>query len=157
MIDKLIEYDPFHRPSPYDVLELKQGTKASAKEIGRAYNNLKKKARRIKDLKERAARMEALDRAKEQLQRPENRVLFDFFMLGGDLFTDLCDSLGARLAKKDLPTERALRGLLQVGQYDDLLPRPLDQFQKDFDIEQEVQWFSKPYDEEESLTILSMD
>lgn len=151
------EYDPFHRPSPYDILEIKNGLKASAKEIGQAYNKLKRKARQLKDVKERAARMEALDRAKEQLQRPENRVLIDFFMLGDDLFADLCDRLGERLSRREIPTRKALGKLLSGGRFDDLLPHPLDQFTREFELIEDAQWFDEPYADDEPLEITTIE
>lgn len=115
-------YDPFRVPSPYEVIGVNKPLRASAKEIGKAYNKERRAARSIADLKERAARMEALDEAKEQLQRPENRVLVDFFLLGEDVFADLCVAVSGRLAEYPIPTGKVLGSILGKRRYDDLIP-----------------------------------
>ncbi len=157
MPDNMAHHDPFHRPSPYDVLEIQNGLKASAKDIGRAYNKLKRKARQLKDVKERAARMEALDLAKEQLQRPENRVLIDFFLLGEDLFADLCNAFGDQLSERDPPTNKALGKLMRGGRHDDLLPHPLDQFRGEIELPDVIEWYDDADSEDGPLVIEMVD
>lgn len=157
MPDKSPEFDPFHSPTPYAVLEIENGLQASAKDIGRAYNTLKRKARSISDVKARAARVEALDRAKEQLQRPENRVLIDFFLLGDALFADLCRALAARLATREMPVRTALRKVIRGGRYDDLLPRPLEQFEREFELPGNVHWYEEARADDGPLELVAIE
>jgi hypothetical protein len=132
MPSELKPVDPYQPPTPYDVLGIRNGLRASARDIGKAYNDAKKKARHIKDTKERAARMEELERAKEQLQRPDDRVLVDFFLLGDDVFGDLCIQWAQELGAREIATGQLLGPLLPKQPYDDLLPRPLEQFVSDY-------------------------
>lgn len=150
-------FDPFERPTPYEVLGVKKGIRATAKDIGKAYNKQKREARRLSDVKERAARMEALDRAKEQLQRPENRVLVDFFHLGNDVFADLSCDLGKRLGEVQLPTEKVVGPLLPKVRYDNLMPSTFDPFLGEFELEQEPRWHAEMDDDESQLALINMD
>ncbi|OHB83161.1 MAG: hypothetical protein A2V98_05750 [Planctomycetes bacterium RBG_16_64_12] len=146
-------YDPYSRPTPYEILGVPSGLCATAREIGRAYNKEKRKARHIADLKERAARMEKLDRAKEQLQRPENRVLVDFFLLGNDLFADLCMRFGQKLTGAEPPTQKALGALLSEHRHDDLVPRPLEQFLGEFRPVEDWEWYDDADQEQPTLRL----
>lgn len=119
------KYNPYHRPTPYDVLGLADGPAAPAREIGRVYNEQLRKARTIRDTGERSRRMDELKSARDRLLRPDDRVLLDFFLLGGDLFAALC----TRYADKILNTvtvsaAEVLGKLYRVRCHDDLLPNP---------------------------------
>jgi len=131
------KFNPYRRPTPYDILGLKDGTAATLRDIGRACNDQRKKARTIPDTAERAKRMKELDEAKAQLLRPEDRVLLDFFILGGQVFVELCCRYGQKFpADEKLPVDEVLGPLYPPRRYDDLLPeapeklvgelRPLD-------------------------------
>jgi hypothetical protein len=120
------KYNPYHRPTPYEVLELKQGPGATAKEIGKAVNDQKKKAKRIKDTIERAKRLEELDSAKDRLLRPDDRVLFDFFILGDQVFAEICRGFGRRITGDTLNTDKVVGHLYPSQKYDDLVPEVLD-------------------------------
>jgi hypothetical protein len=113
--------DPYAIPTAYDILGLQSGVQATAKEIGKAYNKQKQAAKRIPDTKQRAARLEEIDRAKDQLQRPDQRVLVDFFQLSNDLFGDLASLVSGRLAQGGLYTEKIVGRFLAPRPYDDLL------------------------------------
>ena len=134
-------YDPYRTPTPYDILGVKGGIRATAKEIGKAYNKAKKKARLIKDSKERAARMEQLDWAKEQLLRADSRVMIDFFLLSDDLFVDLAVDFGRKLAEAPIPTKEAIGPLMPDRPYDDLVPRPLEQLLEEFRLPPALEWY----------------
>jgi len=134
-------YDPYETPTPYETLGLKTGIHATAKEIGKSFNKATRKARHIKDSRERAARIQQLEWAKEQLQRPENRVMVDFFLLSDDLFVDLCVTYGQRLAAARLPTQEAIGPLMSKNKYDDLVPKSLDQFLGEFRLLKDLEWF----------------
>ena len=149
--------DPYQTPTPYDVLDIKKGIRATAKEIGKAYNKAQRRAKHIKNSEERAERMQQLDWAKEQLQRPENRVLADFFLLSDDLFADLCVSCGERLAETPLPTDEAIGPLLSASKYDDLVPRPLEAFLGEFHLLTDLEWFDEDRPDEGRLSLFSVD
>ncbi len=119
------KYDPYLSPSPYDVLGLRSGLKATTREIGAAYNKLKNEARKIKDTNERASRIKNLDDARSQLLKPDDRVLLDFFLLSEDIFKDLCVGYGDTLTPGTLDTGEVLGQLSAPRRPDDLMP-PLD-------------------------------
>ena len=49
-------HDPFHRPTPYEILGVKKGVKATAKEIGKAYNKEKRGSEEEKGEEEKGRR-----------------------------------------------------------------------------------------------------
>jgi hypothetical protein len=157
MSQTLEHYDPYQTPTPYDVLGVKKGVRATAKEIGKAYNKSLRKARHLKDSEQRAAKMAELEWAKERLQRPEDRVLVDFFILADDLFADLCVSCGDRLAAAPLPTQEAIGPLLSSQKYDDLVPRPLKQFLGEFQLVDDLAWFDDDDAENPQLPLCVVD
>src|SRR5207247_2176437 len=120
------KYNPYEQPTAYEVLGLKEGPKATLEDIARAYNEHKRKARLIKDTKERAARLVELDRARDRLLRPDDRVLLDFFLLSDDLFADLCCRYAQQLSEVDLPVAEVIAALHGGWPYDDLVPEKLD-------------------------------
>src|SRR4051795_10959017 len=97
--------DPYVKPGPYEILGIKNGARASASDVGRAFNEQTRRARSIRDTSERARKMKALQDAKAQLLKPEDRILIDFFDLGEDLFADLCTSASDKLATEPLEVE----------------------------------------------------
>lgn len=138
---ELDEFDPYQRPTPYELLGIANGVNATSRDIAKAFNQKKNEARLIKDVKERAARLGELEKTKDQLQRPEDRVLFDFFVLGSDLFVDLSTNLSGKLASGPLPCDEFVGQFTKDGEYDDLLPRPLNQFVSEFETCNEPQWY----------------
>jgi hypothetical protein len=141
------KYDPYRKPTPYDVLGLKEGLAVNAKDIGKAYNDEKKKARLIKDTAERAQRTAALDRARDELLRPDDRVLLDFFSLSSRLFADLCLHCSGKLAG-DLPPQTAdlLGGLRSERAYDDLAPADLQSLEQPFQLTEAPDFHLEPHD-----------
>lgn len=138
--------NPYRRPSPYEVLEVKKGPQASANDIGAAYNRARNEARRIKDTKQRAKRMQELEAAKEQLLRPDDRVLFDFFILGGEVFGDLCQSLGEKLADGELWTQKVTGALRATRGFDDLIPEHPQKAAGAFPLLEPLEFFDEPTD-----------
>ncbi len=152
-----LRLDPYQEPTAYEMLNIKKGIYATSKEIGKAYNKAQGRAKHIKSSEERAERMAQLEWAKEQLQRPENRVLVDFFLLGDDLFADLCVRCGERLAATPLPTGQVLGELFSANKYDDLVPRPLKAFCREFRLLNDLEWFENEGSSDERLSICSWD
>jgi hypothetical protein len=121
------QYNPYERPSPYEVLGLREGRGTSVEDVGRAYNEQKRKARLIKDTKERAARQAELDRARDRLLRPDDRVLVDFFALGDDLLPELCCRYAEQMRHEGLPAAELIAGLHEGRPHDDLVPEDPDE------------------------------
>jgi hypothetical protein len=140
------KYNPYVYPTPYDVLGLKKGLKATAAEIGRSYNDAIRKARRLRDLKERTKRIKELDGAKAQLLKPEDRVLMDFFLLGNDVFVDLCQSYAQKLAGAELPVAKIIGPLYPKRRYDDLVPEALDKVVSEFPLIETPDFHDEPRD-----------
>lgn len=139
-------YNPYRRPTAYEVLGIENSLYATAREIGgKAYNNQKKKARLIRDTKERARRMRELEEAKNQLLRPEDRILLDFFLLGDRLFEELCDSHGRKLAEKELPTSELLGSLHASRRNDDLVPEAPEKAAGTFQLVDDPVFFTEPH------------
>ncbi len=152
------KYNPFARPNAYDVLGItKKALHATSKDISKGYNKEKKAARRIKDTKERAKRLEELDAAKERLQRPEDRVMIDFFQLGDDIFAELCVNFGARLASQNLPTDKIIGPLLPKNRYDNLIPSPLEQLLTEFAPVEGLLWSNRASDDESTLQLCDVE
>lgn len=152
-----MNYDPFQHPTSYEILGVKKGIKATAKEIGKAYNKEKRAVRRISNVKERAARLEALDRAKDQLQRPEDRVLVDFFVLGEDLFGNLATDFSQKLATVELPTDKIIGPLMPKQSYDSLVPKSLKHFLSEFQLVEDPEWHDDIDSEQSRLPIAEFD
>lgn len=151
------KYDPYRHPTPYDVLEIREGLRADAKEIGKAYNRQRQEARRIKDISERAQRMKDLDRARDELLRPDDRVLLDFFGLSDKLFPELCLQFGRRLAsEKPLRTAEFLGGLSADRPYDDLVPADLGALEKPCGVPDQPTFYPEPRDEQR-LPLMDLD
>src|SRR4051812_25663617 len=101
-------YDPYLSPSPYEILGIRAGLKATARDIGAAWTQRKNEARKIKDTNERAQRIKDLDNAKARLLKPDDRVLLDFFLLGEEIFKDLCVGFGDKLTPGAIDTQEVL-------------------------------------------------
>jgi hypothetical protein len=155
MADKPEQVDPFGDSTPYDVLGIDKGPSATGRDVTRAYTEAKRKARRISDVKQRAARMKELDRAKEQLQRPGDRVLVDFFMLSEDTFGDLCIRVAKSMTELQMPTDEVLGPLLSK-RYDDLLPASREQFRREFHLLENMEFFDAADLEEARLPIVTL-
>lgn len=140
------QYDPYRKPSPYDVLGLSQGLEANAKDIGKAYNDEKLKAsRNIKDTGERARRIADLDKAKKQLLKPDDRVLLDFFGLSGHIFVELCEHVALRLAAAPPTPTSDLLGISRTERpFDDLLPADLATLEEAFATTEAPEFFLDP-------------
>lgn len=151
------KYDPYRHPTPYDVLGLKEGLRADAKAIGKAYNKERKEAARINETAERAQRMKDLDRARDELLRPDDRVLLDFFGLSDKLFPDLCLGYTRKLAGDQPPrTAELLGGLRAERPYDDLVPGDLGALEQPFALTDGPTSYPEPR-AEERLPLLEME
>jgi hypothetical protein len=140
------KYNPYQSPTPYEVLGLKQGVAATAREIGKAISDQQKKARRIKDLKERAERLKEIDEAKARLLRPDDRVQIDFFILGNRIFADLCCSFGRKLIDGELNTSKIIGPLYPASKYDNLIPEPLEKLSGEFHLVDSPEFYDDPAD-----------
>jgi hypothetical protein len=145
--------DPFRKPTPYEVLKLKHGIRSETRDISRAWNELSRDAKRESDVKARAARMQELDWAKSQLQRPESRALLDFFALSNQVFADLCISMASRMAEEIVDTAPILGRFSTTAQFDDLLPASFDNVTSDFHLDNVPRFFMEPADAQESLCL----
>lgn len=137
------KFNPYHRPSSYDVLGLADGPATPTREIGRVYNDQLRKSRTIRDTGERSRRMEELKLARDQLLRPDDRVLLDFFMVGGDLFNALCTRYAREVSATPVAAGEVLRELFPTRRHDDLLPLTPDALTEEF-LSVEVQFFEEP-------------
>ncbi|MGF1581463.1 MAG: hypothetical protein ACFCD0_19225 [Gemmataceae bacterium] len=151
------KHNPYQRPNSYDILGLNKGLAATAQDIGKAYNNQKREARRIKDTQERAKRMQDLDEAKAELLRPDDRVLLDFFLLGNQVFTDLCAYYAERIAPSDESITAELLGAQGHNKkFDDLVPSPLRQIFGTIQPVTNLGFYEEP-EEQKPLPILELD
>ena len=116
-------HDPYCSPSAYDVLGIaaESTTSMTSREIGKAYNEQIKKAKRIPDTTERARRIDDLNAARDLLVRPEDRVLIDFFCLGSRMFADICQGYGRRWLARPISTAEILGSVTPAEKFDDLL------------------------------------
>lgn len=123
--------NPFKTPTPYDVLgmDIATGLMASAREIGRAHSKEMKKARKLRDTKDKARRNEELDGVRDLLVRPDDRVLVDFFLLSDRVIGDICLTLGRKMTAGALPVEPVLGSLNSDRRYDDLIPEKPARFE----------------------------
>ena len=127
-------FTPFDEQTPYEVIGMNvdEGVAATAREIGHAAKKVKRKAQRLKDTKERARRMEAIDAQKDCLIRPDDRVMVDFFLIGRNVLGDVCNRIGDQIRKEDVPTQELIGAFYPHRKYDELIPRSLDQFESNF-------------------------
>jgi hypothetical protein len=137
--------DPYRRPTPYEILGLKDGLSATAREIGKAYNDERRKAISIKDTAQRAQRLAELDQARDEVLRPDDKVLLDFFALSNTLFVDLCLHYSNTLTREPLPqTSDLLGGLRHERSYDDLVPADLNSFAQPFELTETPKFYQEP-------------
>lgn len=83
-------------------------------------------------------------------------MLVDFFLLGDDLFAELCLHYGQKLAAAELPTQKAIGPLLSKHEYDDLIPRPLDQL-GDFHMVEDLPSYDEIEGERSRLRLIEME
>ena len=116
------KFNPYHRPTSYDVLGLADGPATPTREIGRVYNDQLRKSRTIRDTGERSRRMDELKFARDRLLRPDDRVLLDFFLLGSDLFAALCTRYAREVSATPVAATEVLCDLYPIRRHDDLVP-----------------------------------
>jgi hypothetical protein len=143
---------PFDGKTPYDVLgmEVEEGVRAAARQIGKVANKTQRKAKRIKDTKERAKAIEDIEEAKDRLIRPDDRVMVDFFLVSRDVVGDVCKRFGEELVRGTVDTESIIGSYSPRQKYDDLVPAPLVQFQGEFDDTSVGNSYDAPRDDREA-------
>ena len=152
----LANFNPFSKPNAYDLLELRNGPKTTTVEIGRAYTRHMKRARQIKDFEKRTHRMQQLDLARDQLQKPDDRVLLDFFCEDNQCYDSLAGQIVEQLARQPIPAVDVLSEFRDDADPEELMPPSSRVLFEDCDWP-EAAWFDAPFPSGEFLPVCNID
>ena len=125
--------NPYKQPGLYDTVgvDSRQGVTLGERRIGLRINEEERKAKRLKSIPDKQARLDAVRIAKEILREPGARVLVDFFVIPDDVVGDVCREWAERLTRGPLPTHEVIASFFPKKRFDDLVPEDLGQFVSD--------------------------